>query len=215
MIPPSQNPILLFISTYSNLNSSFDDNFSLPIRLLSPIFFSFLFSFLFLSFHSFDPRLKSLPIFHSIDLKATRIFASFPRSEVFSLINGYEIPNCGHILSGMELSTKMRLLATQLESRLVSHTRYISLSLSYTHPSFPTLHPFFPYRDPRRLAFFPLISSSSWEFSEICRAISPEELILNWSWYIETKERESLPGNCFTLTFPPRFLSPMIYRIFN
>lgn len=129
MIPPSQNPILLFIPTYSNLNSSFDDNFSLPIRLLSPIFFSFLFSFLFLSFHSFDPRLKSLPIFHSIDLKATRIFASFPRSEVFSLINGYEIPNCGHILSGMELSTKMRLLATQLESRLVSHTRYISLSL--------------------------------------------------------------------------------------
>lgn len=145
MIPPSQNPILLFISTYSNLNSSFDDNFSLPIRLLSPIFFSFLFSFLFLSFHSFDPRLKSLPIFHSIDLKATRIFASFPRSEVFSLINGYEIPNCGHILSGMELSTKMRLLATQLESRLVSHTRYTSLSLTRIHrsrpciPSFPTV----------------------------------------------------------------------------
>lgn len=47
----------------------------------------------------------------------------------------------------MELSTKMRLLATQLESRLVSHTRYISLSLSLTHsraasaPSFPILHP--------------------------------------------------------------------------
>lgn len=139
MIPPSQNPILLFISTYSNLNSSFDDNFSLPIRLLFPIFFSFLFLF----FHSFDPRLKSLPIFHSIDLKATRIFASFPRSEVFSLINGYEIPNCGHILSGMELSTKMRLLATQLESRLVSHTRYTSLSLTRIHrpciPSFPTV----------------------------------------------------------------------------
>lgn len=121
----------------------------------------------------------------------------------------------------MELSTKMRLLATQLESRLVSHTRYISLSLSLLHThGLHLLHrsrsciPFFPYRDPRRLAFFPLpspplISSLSWEFSEICRAISPEELILNWSWYIEMKERESLPGNCFTLTSP---LPPAFYR---
>lgn len=61
----------------------------------------------------------------------------------------------------MELSTKMRLLATQLESRLVSHTRYISPSPSLTSGRIcsilPDLAPlFFPHRDPRRLPFLPL-----------------------------------------------------------
>lgn len=115
----------LFITNYSRFN--YADN---TTRLF--LFFSFLL-FIFPSF--VYSRLSRANIFTS-STKSDQDIRIIPRPEVFSLINGYEIPNCGHILSGMELSTKDAItVATQLESRLVSHTRP---SRSFSLAPFPS-----------------------------------------------------------------------------